>query len=101
MDILWQNFLGLQNPRLPSDFCTAHFNNQELQTILDSWGGGNVISEPTSIGTMMETFYGMADYDEFSNHKGVIQMARDGLGTMLVKSWTLVCQKRGLTLPEW
>lgn len=100
MDLLWQKFLGLEQSQLPHDFRTEHFNRQELQSVLESWGGGNVINDPTSIGQMMEWFYGMADFQEFSTNGDVLSMWRDGLGRMLIKSWTLVCEKRGLALPE-
>ena len=100
MDLFWQNLLGLQQPRLPRDFHTEHFTNQELNEILASWGGGNVIGDPKSIGQMAEWFYGMRDWEEFSTNEDVVGMWKDGLGRMLVKAWTLVCEKRGLSLPE-
>ena len=100
MDKLWQKFLGLQQPQLPRDFHTEHFTNQELQSILDTWGGGNVIGEPTSIGRMAEWFYGMRDWEEFSTNEDVLGMWKDGLGRMLFFTWRMICEKRGMELPE-
>lgn len=94
MDRAWQAFLGLQQPTLPPGFHTEHFTHEDLLVLVDAFCGGNVLSEPTSIGTFAETFYHMKDFEEFSATPTFKALWRDGLDSFLTTAWAMILKKK-------
>lgn len=98
MDRFWQSFLGLQQPTLPTDLCSEHFTHDELEELLQLWGGGNVLSDPSGIADMAEKAYAFESDEQYFADPGIKQMWRDGLGRFLTGLWKMVATKKGYTI---
>lgn len=97
MDMIWQEFLGIKNPTLPCEYHTENFTNQELNTLLSSFGGGNSLTDPKSIGTIAEYYFNLYRNNGLTREeydKDVKQMYIDGLGRFLNTLWNMIINKK-------
>ena len=100
MDKIWQSFLGIQQPSLPLNFRSENFTHDELEELLKSWGGGNVLNDPRDIAVMAEKAYAFKDDKQYFADPDIKQMWKDGLGYFLIELWKMVAKKKGYPLPE-
>lgn len=96
-DIFWQELLCGSPNTLPRNCYTEHFSRDELQTLLNSWGGGNTLQDPKSIGQLAEHVYTTFNSsEEFCADPNIQQMWRDGLGRFLQTLWKMIENKKNV-----
>lgn len=93
-DMAWQRFLGLSTPRLPFRYRSEHFTHEELNSLLNSWGGGNVLEQPEHIALFAEHMYKFNSKQEMYSDPGTQGMWRDGLGRVIAAAEALVAAKK-------
>jgi hypothetical protein len=90
---------SLKSPSLPSHIRTQNFTNAELNSLISSFGGGNVMSDPSQMCQLAEHFYGRPDYTSWESvidDPNNLQMINDGLKNFLRILWNLIAHKKRL-----
>lgn len=88
---------SLKSPSLPADIHTVHFTNAELNSLISSFGCGNVMSDPTQMCTMAEHVYARYNsWTELIDDPSNLQMINDGLRPFLRTLWDTIAAKRHL-----
>lgn len=87
------SLFNLKQPILPTDFHTEHFSNEDLSELLKHWGGGNELTDPTSIGLFAERAFNFKDDKEYFADPDIKMMWRDGLGDFLIACWYMIQEK--------
>lgn len=88
---------SLKSPSLPSHIRTQNFTNAELNSLISSFSGGNVMSDPTQICKLAEYFYGKYNsWESVIDDPDCLQMINDGLRPFLRTLWNMVASKKRL-----